>query len=174
MIVLEAKSEPRSGSMGSGGSSPSGEQGQSPASNSQSKSFRRNHVVLPLKAGQFCLLIDDSQGGRFPDALYDENVMRPVAGIYRADRVAAKTFVGFRFDRRGQVEGEGAKRQRREFVIAVFDTLEQTMITVDQVNALARHARVQEDIERKKIRIHTHNEILSLFPETYSIQKGAA
>jgi len=39
MIVLEAKSEPRSGSMGSGGSSPSGEQGRSPASNSHHMSF---------------------------------------------------------------------------------------------------------------------------------------
>ncbi len=137
-------------------------------------SLQRKHVTLPLKVGQFCLLIDDSQGGRFPDALYDENVMRPTGGIYRVDRVAAKTFVGSRFDRRGQVDGEGAKRQRREFVISVFDTLEQTMITVDHVNALARHARFQLDIERKKIHIHTHNDILSLFPETYSIQRGAA
>lgn len=32
MIVLEAKSEPRSGSMGSGGSSPSGDWGKAPHS----------------------------------------------------------------------------------------------------------------------------------------------
>lgn len=137
-------------------------------------SFIRNSDALPMAVGQFCLLIDDSQGGSFPEALYDENVMRPAAGIYRIDKVAAKTFTGVRFSRQGEVAGEVARRMRRELVVAVFDTLEQTVTIVDHINALGRHAKWQEDMARKQIHIQTRNDILSLLPMAFTVERNAA
>ncbi|MEJ5087141.1 hypothetical protein [Brucella pseudogrignonensis] len=137
-------------------------------------SFVRNSDLIPMEVGRFCLLIDDSQGGSFPEALYDENVMRPAAGIYRIDKVAAKTFTGIRFSRQGEVAGEISRRMRRELVVAVFDTLEQTVVVVDHINALGRHAKWQEDITRKQIHIQTRNDILSLLPMAYTAERNAA
>ncbi|MBM7329472.1 hypothetical protein JS562_41425 [Agrobacterium sp. S2] len=174
MIVLEAKSEPRSGSMGSGGSSPSGEQGRSPASNSQSKGFQRNHVVLPLKAGQFCIMVDDSDGGRFPEGLYDPDACPPIGGLHRVERAAAKTYLGLAYSKRDRVFAEEPKRYRREHVLAVTETFEQMIALADQLTNLIHQARHEERDTVQRIRNQARVDILSLFPETYSIQKGAA
>ncbi|KAB2712924.1 hypothetical protein F9K88_08190 [Brucella intermedia] len=137
-------------------------------------SLQRNHVVLPLKAGQFCIMVDDSDGGRFPDALFDSEETQPLAGLHRVEKVFPKTYTAVSYYRNGKPSGGAIKRYRREHVIAVTETLEQILALIDSISALAKHALWQEDIERKRIRCEAGIDILSLLPHAFIVERGAA
>ncbi|KAB2728646.1 hypothetical protein [Brucella anthropi] len=137
-------------------------------------SLQRNHVVLPLKSGQYCIMVDDSDGGRFPEGLYDPDACPPKGGIQRVEKVAAKTYLGLAYIKSVRVFTDEPKRYRREHVLAVTETLEQAVALADQLIKCIKQARHEERASIKRIRDQARIDILSLFPETYSIQRGAA
>ncbi|MEJ5025948.1 hypothetical protein [Brucella anthropi] len=137
-------------------------------------SLQRNHVVLPLKAGQFCIMVDDSDGGRFPEGLYDPDACPPVGGLHRVEKAAARTYLGLAYSKRDRVFAVEPKRYRREHVLAVTETFEQMLKLADQLMDFVKQARHEERASIHRIRDQARIDILSLFPETYSIQKGAA
>ncbi|OAE39593.1 hypothetical protein [Brucella intermedia] len=137
-------------------------------------SLQRNHVVLPLKAGQFCIMVDDSDGGRFPEGLYDPDACPPIGGLHRVEKAAARTYWGLAYSKRDRVFADEPKRYRREHVLAVTETFEQMLMLADQLMEFVKQARHEERASIHRIRNQARLDILSLFPETYSIQKGAA
>lgn len=136
--------------------------------------FQRNHVVLPLKAGQFCIMVDESDGGRFPEGLYDPEACPPIGGLHRVEKVAARTYLGLAYSKRDRVFAEEPKRYRREHVLAVIETFEQMLTLADQLMVFVKQARHEERACIQRIRDQARTDILALFPETYSIQRGAA
>ncbi|TCQ80247.1 hypothetical protein EDF68_103300 [Ochrobactrum sp. BH3] len=136
--------------------------------------YERIRDYVPMSTGQYCLMIDESNGGVFPDALFTSGVERPRAGLMKVTKVNPKTFTASAYIRQLESFEVEEIRCRREHVIAVTDALANMLALIDKINGMAKAATALEQQESDRIRAAARLEILSLLPQSFIVERNAA